>query len=63
MELLYEHMEQALLDIRFLNPDQPKMLMTRLRRMFTRTRPDQNEVNILRGILSAAQKRAGKVVE
>jgi len=60
MELMFEHMEQALLDIRFLNPDQPKMLMTRLRRMFTRTRPDQNEINILRGILSAAQKRAGK---
>ena len=63
MELMYEHMEQALLDIRFLNPDQPKMLMTRLRRLFGRARPDQNEINILRGILSAAQKRAGKDVE
>jgi len=58
MELMYEHLEQALLDIQFLNPDQPKMLMTRLRRLFSRARPDQNEVNILRGILSAAQNSA-----
>ena len=63
MELLYEHMEQALLEIRFLNPDQPKMLMTRLRRLFSRARPDQNEVNILRGILSAAQKSAAEDTE
>jgi len=48
MELLYEHLEQALKDIHFLNPDQPKMLLTRLRRLFGRARPDQNEVNIPR---------------
>lgn len=59
MELLYEHLRQTLLDIRFLNPGQPKMLMSRLRRLFSRARPDQNEINILRGILSAAQKIAG----
>ena len=58
MELFYEHLEQALLDIRFLNPDQPKRLMMRLRRLFNRARPDQNEMNILRGILAAAQKSA-----
>jgi TrmH family RNA methyltransferase len=60
MELFYEHLEQALLDIRFLNPDQPKRLMMRLRRLFNRARPDQNEMNILRGILAAAQKSAGR---
>lgn len=58
MELFYEHLEQALLDIRFLNPDQPKRLMMRLRRLFNRARPDQNEMNILRGILAAAQRSA-----
>ncbi|MDX1381720.1 MAG: RNA methyltransferase [Xanthomonadales bacterium] len=57
MERLYEHLEQTLLDIRFLNPDQPKRLMMRLRRLFNRARPDRNEYNILRGILSAAQRR------
>ncbi|MEJ8568552.1 RNA methyltransferase [Elongatibacter sediminis] len=51
-----EHLEQTLLDVRFLNPAQPKRLMMRLRRLFNRARPDQNEMNILRGILTAAQE-------
>jgi len=58
MERLFEHLEETLLDIRFLNPRQPKKLMARLRRLFNRARPDQNELNILRGILKAAQDAA-----
>jgi len=58
MELFYVHLEQTLKDILFLNPAQPRKLMMRLRRLFNRARPDQNEMNILRGILAAAQ--AGK---
>jgi TrmH family RNA methyltransferase len=60
MERFYEHLEQTLLDIRFLNPRQPKKLMARLRRMFNRARPDQNEINILRGILKASQEISGQ---
>jgi len=60
MELFYTHLEQTLLDLEFLNPKQPKKLMMRLRRLFNRSRPDQNEMNILRGILAAAQKAAVK---
>jgi len=60
MEGLFEHLEQTLLDIRFLNPKQPKRLMMRLRRLFNRARPDQNEINILRGILKASQDMAAK---
>lgn len=56
MEMFYTHLEQTLLDIQFLNPDQPKRLMARLRRLFNRARPDQNEINILRGILAASQR-------
>ena len=56
MERFYEHLEQTLTDIRFLNPDHPKRLMMRLRRLFNRARPDDNEMNILRGILAAAQR-------
>lgn len=59
MEGFYRHLEQTLLDLRFLNPDHPKRLMMRLRRLFNRARPDQNEMNILRGILAAAQRAAG----
>jgi tRNA C32,U32 (ribose-2'-O)-methylase TrmJ len=32
--------------------------MMRLRRLFNRARPDQNEINILRGILKASQEAA-----
>lgn len=60
MERFYAHLEQTLLDIDFLNPEQPKRLMMRLRRLFNRARPDQNEINILRGILAASQRVAGK---
>ena len=56
LEMFFEHLEQTLLDIRFLNPKQPKKLMMRLRRLFHRARPDQNEINILRGILKASQE-------
>jgi TrmH family RNA methyltransferase len=60
MEGLFEHLEQTLLDIRFLNPKQPKRLMMRLRRLFNRARLDQNEINILRGILKASQEVSGR---
>jgi tRNA (cytidine32/uridine32-2'-O)-methyltransferase len=60
MEGLFSHLERTLLDIRFLNPKQPKKLMMRLRRLFNRARPDQNEINILRGILKASQEAADK---
>lgn len=59
MERYYDHLETVLREIEFLNPDQPKKLMMRLRRLYNRARPDQNEINILRGILSATQYAAG----
>ncbi len=52
-----EHLEQAMLDLDFANPRQSKTLLQRLRRLFLRARPDRDELNILRGILSAAQGR------
>ncbi len=55
MELLYTHMQQALTDIGFLDPANPRQLMRRLRRLFNRPQLDKIEVNILRGILAAAQ--------
>jgi len=60
MEMFFVHLEQTLLDIKFMNPEQPKRLMARMRRLFNRARPDQNEINILRGILTATQWSAGK---
>ncbi len=55
-EHFYVHLEQVLIDARFLDPDNPRHLMRRLRRLFIRARPDKNEVNILRGFLSAIDR-------
>jgi len=52
LEFFFQRLEESLLAIRFLNPDQPKRLMQRLRRLYLRARPDDNELNILNGILS-----------
>lgn len=57
LEGLFQHLEQAMADIGFSDPRQSEKLQRRLRRLFLRARPDQDEVNILRGILSAAQGR------
>ena len=51
----HEHLTQTLVEIGFADPDQSKKLGRRLRRLFNRARPDLTEINILRGILSAAQ--------
>ena len=56
MEQFYGHLEEALIDVAFLDPRHPKKLMRRLRRLFNRARPDRQELNILRGILSAVQQ-------
>ena len=53
MEHFYVHLERALVARGFLNPDNPRHLMRRLRRLFNRAELDTNEINILRGILSA----------
>lgn len=50
IDRMYQHLEQALIAIDFLKPDSPKKLMPRLKRLFSRTGLEVEEVNILRGI-------------
>jgi tRNA (cytidine32/uridine32-2'-O)-methyltransferase len=62
MEQFYAHLEQVLGEIDFRDRTASGHLMARLRRLFQRTVLDQNEMNILRGILTAVQgkrRRAG----
>jgi tRNA (cytidine32/uridine32-2'-O)-methyltransferase len=54
--MLYEHLQQTLIDINFLNPNCPRQLMQRLYRLFNRAMLEQKEVNILRGILAQIQQ-------
>lgn len=55
-EYFYEHLEKVLQDIGFLDPKSPRFLMRRLRRLFVKAEPDKNEINILRGILTAVER-------
>jgi len=57
VEHFYKHLETVMHETRFLDPDQPGRMMQRLRRLFARARLEREEVNILRGILSAMQDK------
>jgi TrmH family RNA methyltransferase len=58
MERLFAHLGQVLEEIDFRDRTQGGThLMARLRRLFQRAALDRNEVNILRGILTAVQSR------
>ena len=56
VENFYAHLEQSLLESGFLDPANPRRLIPRLRRLFGRARLEQEEVNILRGILNSFDK-------
>jgi tRNA/rRNA methyltransferase len=53
LERFYEHLERAMIEHGFLNLEHPKKLMPRLRRLFNRAQLEQEEVNILRGVIKA----------
>jgi tRNA (cytidine32/uridine32-2'-O)-methyltransferase len=55
LERFYEHLERTLVAAGFLNPDNPRHLMLRMRRLFSRALPEDKEVRILRGILTALE--------
>ncbi len=57
VEHLFDHFERTLIDVGFHDPENPRQLMTRLRRMLNRIRLDSMEVNILRGFLTAVDKK------
>jgi len=61
LELMFEHLERTLVEIEFLDPNNPRQLMPRLRRLLQRAVPDKVEVNVLRGILTAIERRSGQV--
>lgn len=56
MEGFYQHLEESLNQIGFIIKAHPGQVMTKLRRMYNRARPEIVELNILRGILTATQR-------
>ena len=58
LERFYTHLESTLVQIGFHDPDNPRHLMSRLRRLYGRSNISKLEMNILRGILTETQKVA-----
>lgn len=57
LEGLFGHLEQTMVDIDFLDANNPRQLISKMRRLFLRAQVDEVEVNILRGVLSAMNKQ------
>ena len=55
MEQFYPHLEKMLAEIEFLDPQNPRLLPLRLRRLFGRIQLDRMEYHLLRGIFSRVQ--------
>lgn len=55
VELYFEHLQTTLVTLGFLEEDNPRQTLTRLRRLYNRIRLDEMELSILRGILTATQ--------
>lgn len=58
MESFYAHLERSLVAIGFLDPQRPRHLMARLRRLYGRSEVSKLEMNILRGVLTETEKAA-----
>jgi len=57
LENFHNHLAETMAELDFYDPENPKQLLTRMRRLFNRLRMDQMEVSILRGLLSAVQRK------
>ncbi len=52
VELMFQHMRQTLLDIEYLNPQNPDHILRSFRRIFGRAQLTDHEVQILQGVWS-----------
>ena len=55
MQQFYPHIEAMLVDIDFMDPENPRLLPLRLKRLFSRIQLDRMEYNLLRGIFGRVQ--------
>lgn len=60
LERFFGHLQRTLLDIGFLDREHPDRLMLSLRQLFSRARPDERDLRMLRGILTAMERASKK---
>lgn len=56
LENFYVHLEGVLNKTQFINKAHPGAVLKKLRRLFNRARPEEQELNILRGVLTSVEK-------
>lgn len=56
LESYFEHLTEVMTDVKFLDPENPRYFIPRLRRLYSRSGITRSEMNILRGMLAAIQK-------
>ena len=57
LQMLIDHFIETATDIDVIDPDNPKKIISRIKRMFTRLHPDEMETSFLRGFLSSIKKK------
>ena len=57
VERFYAHLERVMVASDFLDPERPRRLLPKLRRLFGRTELESDEINILRGLLDAVERK------
>lgn len=60
LERFYQHMEHMMIKSGFIREGSPGQVMSKMRRLYTRARPERDELNILRGMLSSLEKTKGE---
>ncbi|KAB8308199.1 tRNA (cytosine(32)/uridine(32)-2'-O)-methyltransferase TrmJ [Erwinia endophytica] len=60
LERFYQHMEHMMIKSGFIREGSPGQVMSKMRRLYTRARPERDELNILRGMLSSLEKPKGE---
>jgi tRNA (cytidine32/uridine32-2'-O)-methyltransferase len=59
-ERFYQHFDDALKATGFIGDKHPGLVMTKLRRLFNRARPDVKEIKMMRGILASIERASKK---
>ena len=57
LQMLIDHFIDTAVDIDVIDPDNPKKIISRIKRMFTRLQPDEMEASFMRGFLSGIKKK------
>lgn len=61
LEHMYEHLESTMVDTGYLDPDNPRMMMTRFRRLFNRSALNRSEVQLMRGLFASLNKLSKQI--